>query len=280
MPSSHDLDGLMKYLARTKWRDCFNEVFHEHVGPVLDATDLTLDDLSDIIGDNWTATLWGCAFEDFLTREYEVEGGNIVDDYLRRRRLAEPVQTRAYIKALRTSVMSLYEVSDVIPGQSLMARDVIRGGDQILVIDGTATKTLQQWDRIAARIVPVMGRNAFAGGLLLFNQQAAEIVFGGLREMCGEADATKLPLISDDDLQAVAAIFTHAWLFDTLKRVTGRPAIQNSDGDEIVFHNVRFPLTSGTTQKSVAARLNTISSLSRENSKFWNWLDSTASNYY
>lgn len=31
------------------------------------------------------------------------------------------------MKAIRSSVMSLYEVSDIVPGQSFLARDLIRG---------------------------------------------------------------------------------------------------------------------------------------------------------
>ena len=57
------------------------------------------------------------------------------------------------MKALRSSVMSLYEVSEIVPGKSLRARDLIRDGDLIPVSEGTATRTLKQWDRIAARIV-------------------------------------------------------------------------------------------------------------------------------
>ena len=28
-------------------------------------------DLAEMLGDHWAMTLWGCAFEDFLTREVE-----------------------------------------------------------------------------------------------------------------------------------------------------------------------------------------------------------------
>jgi len=60
-----------------------------------------------------TTTVWGCAFEDFLTRELN-DGRNIVDDYLKRRGWKESASARAYMSALRTSVVSLYEVSDIV----------------------------------------------------------------------------------------------------------------------------------------------------------------------
>jgi hypothetical protein len=273
MPTSHDLKGLMKFLARDEWRDCFEEVFDDHFGPVLDGGDMEFEDIAEILGDDWAMTLWGCAFEDFLTQDFEVKGGNIVDEYLKRRGWKENAQAKAYMKALRSSIISLYEVSDIEPGKSLMARDLIRGGDPVSVSEGTATKTLKQWDRIAARVVPVMGRNVFAGGLLPFTPQAADALVAGLRQMFGKKNAKKLPVIKDEDLQVAASMFTLSWLFDTLERATGMPSLQNSDGDELVFHDVRFPVASGATQKDIAARVNAIPGMSQEHARFWNWLE-------
>ncbi|TPK90482.1 MULTISPECIES: hypothetical protein [unclassified Mesorhizobium] len=269
----HDLNGLMKFLDRDEWRGCFEEVFDEHFGPVLEVGDAEFEDLAEVIGDDWAMILWGCAFEDFLTQDFDVEGGNIVDEYLKRRGWKEGARTKTYMKALRTSIMSLYEVSDIVPGKSLVARDLIRGGDPIVVSEGTATKALKQWDRIAARIVPVMGKNILAGGLLSFTPRATEMLLDGLRRTFGKRGAKKLPAIRSEDLQEVAAIFTLSWLFDTLDRAMNRPSVQNSDGDDIMFHNVQFPLAPGATQKDIAARLNVIQGMAQENPKFWNWLE-------
>lgn len=273
MPTSHDLKGLMKFLAREEWREGFDEVFYDHFGPVLDAGDMDFEDIAEILGEVWAMTLWGCAFEDFLTQDFEVESGNIVDEYLKRRGWKENAQVKAYMKALRTSVMSLYEVSEIVPGKSLVARDLIRGGEPIPVSEGTAMKTLKQWDRIAARIVPVMGKNVFAGGLLPFTPQATDALFDGLRQMFGKKNAKKLPAIKDEELQAAASMFTLSWLFDTLERAMGLPSMQNADGDELIFHDVRFPLASGVTQKDIAARVSGIPGMSQETAKFWNWLE-------
>ncbi len=273
MPTSPDLKGLMKFLARDEWSECFDEVFYDHFGPVLDASGIDFEDIAEILGEVWSMTLSGCAFEDFLTQDFEVEGGNIVDEYLKRRGWKENAQAKAYMTALRTSVMSLYEVSEVVPGKSLMARDLIRGGEPLAVSEGTATKTLKQWDRIAARIVSVMGKDVFAGGLLPFTPQATDALLDGLRQVFGKKNAKKLPAIKDEDLQAAAPMFTHSWLIDTLERTMDMPRLQNADGDDLVFHDVRFPLASGTTQKDIAPRVNSIPGMSQESAKFWNWLE-------
>lgn len=274
MPTSHDLNGLMKFLARPEWRACFEEVFLDHFGPALEVADMDFEDLADMLGDGLAMTLWGCAFEDFLTREFEVEGVNIVDEYLKRRGWKEGAQARAHMTALRNSVMSLYEVSEIVPGTSLVARDLLREAPPITVSEGTATRTLKQWDRIAARIVPVMGKNVLAGGLLPFTPDATDALFDGLRQIFGKKRAKKLPVINDKDLQSAAFMFTLSWLFDTLERATQLPEMQNSDGDELLFHDMRFLLASGVTQKEIAARLAQVDGLSQESAKFWNWLES------
>lgn len=273
MPTSHDLSGLMKFLDRDEWRECFAEVFDDHFGPILDDGDMEFEELAEILGADMAMTLWGCAFEDFLTQDFEGEPSNIVDEYLKRRGWKENAQSRAYMGALRTSVMSLYEVSDIVPGQSLMARDLLRGGEPIAVREGTATKALRQWDKIAVRIVPVLGKNILSGGLLPFTREATESLLDGLLGVFGKKNARKLPAIKDEDLRTVAPMFTLAWMFDALGKAVDMQILQNADGDEFVFHDVRFPLASGVTQTDIAARLNGIAGMSQENAQFWNWLE-------
>ncbi len=67
-------------------------------------------ELADIIGDDGMTVLWGCAFEDFVSSGSGER--NVADDHLKRRGWKESAGARAYLRALRTSVMSLYEVSD------------------------------------------------------------------------------------------------------------------------------------------------------------------------
>ncbi|WP_353682372.1 hypothetical protein [Mesorhizobium sp.] len=273
MPTSHDLNGLMKFLNRDEWSECFEEVFDDHFGPILGEGDMEFEELAEVLGDDRVMTLWGCAFEDFLTQDFDGEPSNIVDEYLKRRGWKENAQTRAYMGALRTSVMSLYEVSDVVPGQSFMARDLLRGGEPIAVKEGTATKTLKQWDKIAARIVPVLGKNILTGGVLPFTREATQSLFDALLDVFGKK--RKLPAMRDEDLRAVAFMFTLVWVFDALDKVMDMQMLQNAEGDEFMFHDVRFPLASGVTQKDIAARLNGIAGMSQKNAQFWNWLEHT-----
>jgi hypothetical protein len=50
------------------------------------------------------------------------------------------------MKALRDSQMSLCQESEITPGVSMLARDMIRDAEPILVHECSATQGLDQWD--------------------------------------------------------------------------------------------------------------------------------------
>jgi hypothetical protein len=274
MKPDHDLSGIFEYAATDAWGGCLREALSDHFGATMLEFDLEHEEILALLGDHWGMTLWGCAFEDLLTREFEPDGANIADDYLKRRAWKETPSSRAYIRALRTSVMSLYEVSEVRPGRSFLARDLVRGGEPILVSEKSATQTLKPWERIAARIVAIGDKRIIAGGLLPFTLEAADTLIEGLREAAGKRSRRAKLSISEEVLGDLAHLFTTAWLFDVLPKAMGNdtPRLYNSDGDEVVFHELRFPLAARATPEAVASRLDQLAGLRKENARFWNWL--------
>jgi hypothetical protein len=69
----------MKWLTRAEWRERFVEVYDHHLLPACRRTGLEAEEVMAILGENWfMTTVWGCAFEDFLTRE-SADGRNIVE---------------------------------------------------------------------------------------------------------------------------------------------------------------------------------------------------------
>lgn len=271
MKRRHDLSGLMKFAAQPDWANHLREALDDHLGPAMEAFDVGLEDLAEIIGDHWASVLWGCAFEDLATRTIEPEGRNLADDYLKRRGGTEAGPTKLYIRALRASVMSLYEVSEVEPGAGFLARDLLRGGDPAAISERSASQTLRAWDKISARVVLVGTKRVLTGGLLPFTAEAAEALIAGLRQAEGRARGNRP--IGDERLREMAPLISTAWLLDTIPRALGpAPTLHNSDGEEVVFHRVRFPFARGATQALIGARLDAIPALQRENARFWNWL--------
>jgi len=174
MADATDLSGLIKWMQRPEWRQDFQEVFDAHIGAACEAAGVEMDRLGELLGDHTAMVLFGCAFEDFTTHVIDEPERNIVDDYLKRRGWKESVINKRYMTALRDSEMSLYEVSEVVPGQSFLARDLLRGGPPVRVSEQTATKTLRQWDRLATRIVELNGKHVMSGGSLPLAHQVAE----------------------------------------------------------------------------------------------------------
>ncbi|MHA1560397.1 MAG: hypothetical protein ACTSWI_06985 [Alphaproteobacteria bacterium] len=296
MPSSHSLSGLMKWLAGDAWRQAFLNVLDRHIGRVLDEHDIpNFDELGDLIDPHWAMTLWGCAFEDFLTTD--VEGvGNIVDDYLKRRGWKETTPNREYMSGLKDTLMSLYEVSDIQPGRSFLARDLIRGGEPVRVSERTATKTLKRWDRLAMRIVDVRGTRFIGGGLLPFEHELSERLIAAIS--CIENQlSTDTPEIIDelsldrtdpeldrlmgmatnkaDPLQDLAPAFSSYFLSDLLERMESPavPQMTNSDGDEIEFMRLVYRLSESVTPEQVRGALDRAPNLDAASETFWNWLE-------
>lgn len=94
MRAPRDLAGLIKFLTRDDWKFRLEEVIGEHFGPAMQAFDLEYDEIGAALGGGWDMTLWGVAFEDFLGREFEPDGRNFVDAYLRRRGWTNWLQPR------------------------------------------------------------------------------------------------------------------------------------------------------------------------------------------
>ena len=168
MSASDSIDGLIKWAQHEPWVDDFEATFERQIGPACRRAGVAPDDLAETIGTDLATSLWGWAFEDFVSSRRGER--NVADDYLKRRGWKESAGARAYIRALRNSTVSLYEVSDVVAGESFLARDLVRGGEPVRVFERSATRSLSQWDRIAARVVTVLGKTQILGAVLPFSR--------------------------------------------------------------------------------------------------------------
>ena len=83
MNANHfNMSALVKFLGRDDWAIEFDEVMGDHFWPVMDAFDLDHDEISEVVGSHWAMTLWGCAFEDFLTQAFEPDNRTYYPDIL------------------------------------------------------------------------------------------------------------------------------------------------------------------------------------------------------
>ncbi len=274
--AAYDISGLIKYAGRSPWAEAMDETLSAHLGRVLKEAGLDPEALFDRIGSHWEGNLWGCAFEDLLTQEIEPDGLNLVEDYLKRRGWNEKAAGKAYMRALRHSVMSLYEVSEVVPGQSMKLRDLLREAEPVTVQERSATQTLVNWDRIAARVIEVRGKHGISGALLSFGPEASAELIAAFAQLSASPDPDAGFDVTDRDqlLRHTAPLFTAIWLQDCLGALArlGLPELVNADGEDVVFHRIVFPMVKGATQKDIAQRLDAVADLESAGPKFWNWL--------
>jgi hypothetical protein len=264
--AGHDLEGLMNWLERDEWRPAFDGLMEAHLGQACERIDGSPEDLSKLLDEQTLAVLWGCVFEDFLT--WDIDGRNVVNDYLKRRGFRETTSTRAYMNGLRKSVMSLYEVSELRPGESFLARDLIRGGEPVLVHEKSGSRQLKPWDRVAARLVAVGPKTLIGGGILPFDHEGANAFL----EIVRERERALGP--HEGAFVGLAPLFTTAWLAARLDGILNPslPVLRNTDGDPILFTTIRYPLLKGTRAPAVRAALDRGPGFHRETTTFWNWL--------
>ena len=77
-------------------------------------------------------------------------------------------------------------------------------------------------------------------------------------------------------LRAAAPKITTFWLIDTINRRIDLPGldVSNTEGDELLFCAVHFPLSAGATTHDIRKALSRCPALRQETPTFWNWLGS------
>ena len=266
----HDLSGLIRFAERAPWDERLDDLLALHLDPVCEATGLDPDAIFDAVGHHWEGTLWGCAFEDLMASEPEADGPNLVDDYLKRRGWNEKAPNKAYMRALNQAAMSLYEVSEVVPGQSMRLRDLLRESEPVTVLERSATRTLVNWDRIATRVVQVNRRYGISGALLPFEPDASAELISTIAQL--EADSGALD--HDTLLRSCAPLFSGIWLLDALgaQARAEMPELVNANGEDAVFHRIVFPVAKGANRQTVVRMLDAAEWLEPASDSFWNWL--------
>ena len=261
----------------------------QHVGGACANAGIPLAEIGVVLGDHAMFAIFGAVFEDLLAVDLP-DGRNLADEYLRRRGWKESAATRDYIAALRSTPIRLFEVSSIVPGESMALRDLVHGGDPVRVAEKSGSRGVRQWDRIATRLVHIRDRAIISGVLMPFDHGTAETLLTAVRRALatpsGTAKAPREGGVSaidagqkgagvDPAVAGTAHLFTHHWLSAALEAVKlrARPMVTNSAGDPLEFVTVHFPLAAGVTQDAVREALAAVPGLRQETASFWNWVE-------
>jgi hypothetical protein len=283
------LEHLASWAARGRWKEECTRAIAEHFEPVCAKAGIDEAQLAKLLGEQHYRTIEGCAFEDFLCRRFGPKGGNVIDDYLDHRAWKESIPGRDYLRALRDSVMSLYEVVEVKPGRGLVLRDLVRGGEPVDVDERLGSESAARWDRLGVRILTMGGRHHLSGAVLVFQPEAAETVLRIFRESPERLKRTlteQIGTLSENEkrrldemlsdrtlvLGEASRVITWIWLAYTIKQLKApRPSLTNFDGEQVVFAKVRFAIAK-ESRAEVTQLLDGAPELAREAEKLsWRW---------
>jgi hypothetical protein len=281
--------NVMNWASRPEWAAERVAVFEEHIAPVCDRMDLDLETLSEELGDSgYDGMLFGIAFEDFATRQLPPDSRNLIDDYLERRGWREAPRGRAYLRELRKSVLSVYEVVAVSRGEYCDLQDLFLGGKPVRVHERMGTQNLAKWDRLAGRVLTMEGRHIFSGGVLPLGPDTAQSVLNMLnnsrknfkKELRKVADqaavghAVPPETVDRQLLETACPAIASIWLMHTLTQLRAPlPTMVNRDGEELVFSETRFPFLADHLDE-IAQRLDADPEWERTTSDehIWHWL--------
>ena len=281
--------NLLKWAARGEWGALQSEFYAAYLEPVVDGVDLS-DDALTVLPDDVAGMLRVFIIEDFFTTEFGEHGErNVIDDYLKRRGWRESVPGRRYLEALRDSVVSLYEVVDVVPGQYVMVRDLLFGGEVVRVEEKLGSEGVVRWDPVAARVVSLNGENRFTGAILPFRYEMSRQLLTVLEKMAEDLERemrddarqqrATVPVTPEMAREVMvrtsffARILSQLWTFDAVMQARApAPELRNTDDEAIVLCEVRFPLKADEAR--VAAVLDEIEEFEREEDgdPCWRWL--------
>lgn len=280
--------NLIKWSEKDDWAPLKAQVFAEHLLSIQERFELSENELPGLLGELDSA-LYAFIMEDFFSARFGEEELNIVDHYLKRHGWRETIPAKHYLKALRDSRVSLYEVVDLDPGNTMTVRDMILDDAPVTVKEKTGSQSAVRWDCIAARIVILKETPLFTGCLLHFQREAANEMLQAIDEWATDlkADFRKMMkqaggpsrltsrelreiLLEDETLPQM---FTDFWLTDVLERILAPPPeIQNMDGETFLFCEVHFPIKG--SKEEVATILDGVDALVRDDpaEAAWTWL--------
>ena len=281
----------MKWSEKPQWVNFLHLTYEGHLDIPIETLGLEEDEIIDHLGKLNTEMLNFAIFEDFFASWFGENGElNVVNDYLKRRGTRESVAVRHYLKLLRDSTVSLYEIIELNPERNMTVRDLLRDSRTLTIQERLGSENSAIWDCIAARVVSVNGKNYFTIPIMHLSRHIAQELVSiadtmikdfkkdmlkDLRKQYGKSSAIP-PVSREMVLETVpcAQMLTHAWIIDTVvKSQAPLPEICNSDGELFIFCEVRFPIQGD--QADVIAALDETTGFERadENNK-WDWLES------
>jgi hypothetical protein len=247
-------------------------------------------DIQEALGEVAFEQVYPCALEFFFSNDYikdrhiSKEPWNIIDLFLKKRRTMLSLNEKEYLRSLRHSHMSLYEVTKIVPEQSLTLRDLLEDKAPITVFEKSLTRCVGQWEIMGLRVVTENGKPALSGGCLRIDRKVSDSMVKLIRAMHQEGmRQTRAGKYGDapQNMEAAGRLFRVMWVKEiaytymvhAYEQQHREVMFQNSDGHALQYCTVEFPLRADW--REIAKLLKRVPDFDFEENgrarKFWNW---------
>lgn len=201
-------------------------------------------------------------FVPWMAYHWRIQGRPLAKWFLEERASKLSPTERTWLEAQSKAWLSIWEVTDVKSGVSLVLTDLL-AGERRFVREKSASRGLSRGEVVLGRIVDFGGVSVIAG--MRAYPLPPDRVPGLLVHAC-EALGFSLGQVPIDRLheQDSMAILVSLWEeeVDELKNA-GPPQLTNTDGDELILTTDTFGITSGSTD-AIVERLSALEGVERD----------------
>jgi len=214
----------------------------------------TINDLENFFGAEDFLQIYPVMLEFFFSNIYgEDDHWNVIDSFLKTsqgKKLSK--NDRTYLKALRFSVMSVYEVTAIEVNKGLTVRDMVRGGKPTRIKEKSLTHCVSQWECLGLRVLDMGDHFEAAGACVLLERVISEELVPWLkmvRDMTMKALSLDEPSIPADKVSHYAEVMWaseigSAWMECFIERQEeDTPTLLNNEDHLISPVIIRFPVT-------------------------------------
>ena len=253
----------------------------------------TLENLKEKIGEQSYEQLYPCLVEFFFSNDYEkrVRGSsekwNVVDLFMKKRGALLTGVEKEYLRSMRNSYMSLYEVIDIDLDKSLTLRNLLEDKEPITVFEKSLTRCIDKWQILGARICAEGGKPVLAGGCLPIDRKTSKYLIAFIRELhdsgMSQIRAGKFGKDNQKDIENSERLMkvmwakeiANAYMEDVYDKLNREIQFQNTDGHDIQYCTMEFKLNADFND--ISALLDKISDFDKDEDskirKFWNWYE-------
>jgi len=173
---------------------------------------------------------------------------------------------KVVLNLFRESVISLFEVQEVMPEKGLVLKDLLLGGEY-QVWEKSATRSLVKWDIFASRLMMIDGQYILNASVYPYlvkrKQELLTAIKGEYDFYCAHVGERSWK----EFLKANATIFNRLW-YD--RGADYRPGIRTTTGEPLIFSKAVFEIRD---RDQALEKLRTVKKLSFDSKNQITWLD-------